>query len=87
MIFGDSNPSGRTWAEEGQPISESDDSFIRVTFSACQLATMIHVSRKLVNDSVFDMAGSTGNIATPPRRNRGDRNADGSADGSTIEVK
>ena len=49
------------WVEEEQQIPESDDSFTQVTLSAHKFATMIRVSRELLNDSAFDIAGYIAN--------------------------
>ena len=46
-----------SWVEEEQQIPESDDAFSQVTLSAHKFATMIRVSRELLNDSAFDIAG------------------------------
>ena len=46
-----------SWVEEEQTIPESDDAFTQVTLSAHKFATMIRVSRELLNDSAFDIAG------------------------------
>ena len=45
-----------SWVEEEQQIPESDDSFSQVTLSAHKFATMIRISRELLNDSAFDLA-------------------------------
>ena len=45
-----------SWVEEEQEIPESDDSFSQVTLSAHKFATMIRISRELLNDSAFDLA-------------------------------
>ena len=45
-----------SWIEEEQQIPESDDSFTQVSLSAHKFATMIRISRELLNDSAFDMA-------------------------------
>ena len=45
-----------TWIDEEQAIPESDDAFGQVTLSAYKFATMIRVSRELLNDSAFDIA-------------------------------
>ena len=45
-----------SWVEEEKPIPESDDSFGQVTLSAHKFATMIRISRELLNDSAFDLA-------------------------------
>ena len=44
------------WIEEEQQIPESDDAFTQVSLSAHKFATMIRISRELLNDSAFDMA-------------------------------
>ena len=46
-----------SWVEEEQQIPESDDAFSQVTLSAHKFATMIRISRELLNDSAFDLAG------------------------------
>ena len=45
-----------SWVEEEQQIPESDDAFTQVTLSAHKFATMIRISRELLNDSAFDLA-------------------------------
>ena len=45
-----------SWIDEEQSIPESDDAFSQVTLSAHKFATMIRVSRELLNDSAFDIA-------------------------------
>ena len=45
-----------SWVEEEQQIPESDDAFSQVTLSAHKFATMIRISRELLNDSAFDLA-------------------------------
>ena len=45
-----------SWIEEEQQIPESDDAFTQVSLSAHKFATMIRISRELLNDSAFDMA-------------------------------
>ena len=45
-----------SWIDEEQAIPESDDAFSQVTLSAHKFATMIRVSRELLNDSAFDIA-------------------------------
>lgn len=45
-----------SWVEEEQQIPESDDSFNQVTLTAHKFATMIRISRELLNDSAFDLA-------------------------------
>ena len=45
-----------SWVEEEQQIPESDDSFSQVTLTAHKFATMIRISRELLNDSAFDLA-------------------------------
>ena len=45
-----------SWVEEEQAIPESDDAFSQVTLSAHKFATMIRISRELLNDSAFDLA-------------------------------
>ena len=44
------------WIEEEQQIPESDDAFTQISLSAHKFATMIRISRELLNDSAFDMA-------------------------------
>ena len=44
------------WIEEEQQIPESDEAFNMVSLSAHKFATMIRVSRELLNDSAFDIA-------------------------------
>ena len=44
-----------SWVEEEQAIPESDDAFSQIYLSAHKFATMIRVSRELLNDSVFDL--------------------------------
>ncbi len=46
-----------SWVEEEHQIPESDDAFSQVTLSAHKFATMIRISRELLNDSAFDLAG------------------------------
>ena len=46
-----------SWVEEEHQIQESDDAFSQVTLSAHKFATMIRISRELLNDSAFDLAG------------------------------
>lgn len=46
-----------SWVEEENQIPESDDAFSQITLSAHKFATMIRVSRELLNDSAFDIAG------------------------------
>lgn len=45
-----------SWVEEEQQIPESDDAFSQVTLTAHKFATMIRISRELLNDSAFDLA-------------------------------
>lgn len=45
-----------SWVEEEQQIPESDDAFSHVTLTAHKFATMIRISRELLNDSAFDLA-------------------------------
>ena len=45
-----------SWVEEEGTIPESDDSFSQVILSAHKFATMIRISRELLNDSAFDLA-------------------------------
>ena len=45
-----------SWVEEEQQIPESDDAFSQVTLTAHKFATMIRISRELLNDSTFDLA-------------------------------
>ena len=45
-----------SWIEEEQQIPESDDAFSQISLSAHKFATMIRISRELLNDSAFDMA-------------------------------
>ncbi len=45
-----------SWIEEEAQIPESDDAFSQITLSAHKFATMIRVSRELLNDSAFDIA-------------------------------
>lgn len=49
-----SHASG-SWVEEEGQIPESDDSFDQISLSAYKFATMIRVSRELLNDSAFDL--------------------------------
>lgn len=44
-----------SWVEEEQQIPESDDAFSQVTLTAHKFATMIRISRELLNDSAFDL--------------------------------
>ena len=45
-----------SWVEEEQQIPESDDAFSQVTLTAHKFATMIRISRELLNDTAFDLA-------------------------------
>ncbi len=45
-----------SWVEEEQQIPESDDAFSQVTLTAHKFATMIRISRELLNDSAFDLS-------------------------------
>ena len=45
-----------SWVEEEQQIPESDDAFSQVTLTAHKFATMIRISRELLNDSAFALA-------------------------------
>ena len=45
-----------SWVEEEQQIPESDDAFSQVILTAHKFATMIRISRELLNDSAFDLA-------------------------------
>ena len=45
-----------SWVEEEQQIPESDDAFSQITLSAHKFATMIRISRELLNDSAFDLS-------------------------------
>ena len=45
-----------SWVEEEQQIPESDDAFSQVTLTAHKFATMIRISRELLNDSAFGLA-------------------------------
>ena len=45
-----------SWVEEENQIPESDDAFSQISLSAHKFATMIRVSRELLNDSAFDIA-------------------------------
>ena len=44
-----------SWIDEEAAYPESDDAFGQVSIGAFKLATMIKISEKLLNDSVFDM--------------------------------
>ena len=45
-----------SWVEEEGTIPESDDAFSQLSLSAHKFATMIRISRELLNDSAFDLA-------------------------------
>ncbi len=45
-----------SWVEEEGTIPESDDAFNQISLSAHKFATMIRISRELLNDSAFDLA-------------------------------
>ena len=45
-----------SWVEEEGTIPESDDAFSQISLSAHKFATMIRISRELLNDSAFDLA-------------------------------
>ena len=45
-----------SWVEEEGVIPESDDAFSQISLSAHKFATMIRISRELLNDSAFDLA-------------------------------
>lgn len=44
-----------SWVEEEGQIPESDDAFDQISLSTHKFATMIRVSRELLNDSAFDL--------------------------------